>query len=199
MELKKGTDLYLSQHFSEMDISYEEIEGREFDDCTFTKCNFSDATISKCKFIDCTFTNCNLSSMEVKHSRFLQVSFDNCKMMGIDWTKASWPSVASFAALKFKQCGISYSSFFGLSLQEISIEECKAHEVDFRDGNFNQANFCYSDFSLSLFNRTCLTNVNFEEASNYDIDVINNEIKGAKFSRFEAVRLLECLEIELVD
>ncbi|MEH6346734.1 MAG: pentapeptide repeat-containing protein [Bermanella sp.] len=199
MELNPETDLYLSQHFTDIDLSYGELQDKEFEDCTFSKCDFSDAAFNKCKFIDCSFNHCNLSSLKVDHCRFLNVNFDNSKVLGIDWTKATWPSIASFAALNFKNCAISYSSFFGLALQEITIKECKAHEVDFRDGSFNQADFSDSDFSLSLFNGTSLTKVNFEDASNYDIDVFNNDIKGAIFSRFEAVRLLDCLGIDLLD
>ena len=89
--------------------------------------------------------------------------------------------------------------FFGLSLEELVIEQCKAHDVDFREGNFTDSNFTYTDFSNSLFNKTNLTGVNFAEAISYNIDIYFNEIKRAKFSRHEAVRLLGSLDIELVD
>lgn len=79
------------------------------------------------------------------------------------------------------------------------MEGCKVHNVDFRDGDFSEANFTYSDFTGSLFSNTNLSGADFSEATDYDIDVLHNKIKHAKFSRFEAVRLLEGLEIELVD
>jgi len=44
-----------------------------------------------------------------------------------------------------------------------------------------------------------LTGTDFTEATNYNIDIYFNEIKRAKFSRYEAVRLLNSLGIELVD
>ena len=79
------------------------------------------------------------------------------------------------------------------------IEECKAHDVDFREGDFGESNFTYTDFSNSLFNNTNLTGTDFTEAVNYNIDIYFNEIKRARFSRYEAVRLLNNLGIELVD
>lgn len=79
------------------------------------------------------------------------------------------------------------------------MEECKAHDVDFRECNLTAASFTYTDFAHSLFRKTNLARANFTEAVNYDIDIQINEIKGAKFSRYEAARLLEGLGIELVD
>ena len=64
---------------------------------------------------------------------------------------------------------------------------------------FQSANFTYTDFSHSLFGRTQLLRRISAEPSNYDIDIFNNKIKGAKFSRDEAIRLLNCLDIELMD
>jgi uncharacterized protein YjbI with pentapeptide repeats len=91
------------------------------------------------------------------------------------------------------------SCFFGLRLEELVIQECKAHDVDFREGNFSEADFTYTDFANSLFAETNLAGANFIEAISYTIDIYHNEIKRAKFSRYEAVRLLDSLNIELVD
>jgi fluoroquinolone resistance protein len=41
--------------------------------------------------------------------------------------------------------------------------------------------------------------VDFTEAVNYDSDVREDEVRKAKFSRCEAVRLLYKFDIELVD
>ncbi len=198
-ELVTGTSEYYSQTFNEMDLSASSHKDLEFEDCTFVKCNFSETKFSKCKFIDCRFVDCNLNNLSVSYSKFMEVSFEGCKIVGVDWSKAHWPSIASFKALKFESCLISYSSFYGIELQEISIVECKALEVDFREGNFTESDFSYTNFSGSLFNKTRLRKVNFAEATNYHIDVLNNDIKEAKFSRYEAVSLLECLGIELLD
>jgi len=86
-----------------------------------------------------------------------------------------------------------------LSLSDLVIEECKAHNVDFREGDFSNGNFTYSDLTGSLFSNTKLLKADFTEAVNYDIDIFNNVLKQAKFTRFEAVNLLSALEIELVD
>ena len=75
---------------------------------------------------------------------------------------------------------------------------CKAHEVDFRSTNLSEASLCFTDFSYSQFHQINLYKADFEDAFHYAIDIFSNKIKGARFSRDEAVSLLEGLEIELI-
>lgn len=190
---------YQSERFKGLDFSNREISAIEFDDCQFEQCNFSEATLRRCKFVDCEFLGCNLSNVRLEYSKFSEVCFRDSKLIGIDWTKVAWPKFIFASPIKFYQSILNDSSFNGLVLQELVLEECKAHHVDFRDGNFTSANFTYTDLTASLFAKTNLTSANFSEASNYDINIFNNIIKKATFSRYEAIRLLDSLEIELVD
>lgn len=190
---------FISKNFKGLVLVGEELSAKEFDDCTFEACDFTDATLKNCKFIDCHFINCNLSLVKLAYSQFRDVVFEKCKLIGVDWTNASWPRLTLTAPIKFIQCMLNNSSFFKLTLQELVMEECKAHEVDFREGNFCEANFTFTDFTHSLFGKTNLSNADFTDATNYYIDVYQNDIKNAKFCRLEAVNLLESLGIELVD
>jgi len=190
---------YLSQNFSGLNVSTEDFSAKEFDSCTFKECDFSEVIFNESKFIDCHFIKCNLSVVKIAHCKFSDVIFDECKVIGVDWTRVSWAKVALCSPIKFYNCILNDASFFGLDLEELVIEACKAHDVDFREGNFSDANFADTDFSNSLFNETNLTGADFTGAINYNIDIYFNEIKRAKFCRDEAVRLLDGLEIELVD
>lgn len=190
---------YWSQVFEDVDFSGQTINSKEFDGCTFKGCNFSDATLKRCNFVDCEFSKCNLSLVKIEYSKFFDVQFNESKAIGIDWTKVTWPTLAFCAPIKFHKSIINDCSFYGLSLQEFILDECKAHNVDFREGDFSNSNFSYTDFTGSLFANTNLSGADFSEASDYDIDIHQNRIKKAKFTRFEAIRLLDSLDIELVD
>jgi len=192
-------DDYLAQNFNDLKFSSKEMIAKVFEGCTFNKCDFSEAMFKRCKFIECHFIKCNLSVAKVGNSRFSDVVFEECKMVGVDWTTANWSSLALGSPIKMHKCIINDSSFFGLDMKGMVLEECKAHDVDFREGNFTEANFSHTDFANSLFNKTNLTGANFQEAVNFSIDVNVNKVIRAKFSRYEAVRLLESLGIELVD
>jgi len=192
-------DDYYAVNFEGLDCAEIEIEAKEFDNCTFTKCDFSEAHFKKCKFIECDFVNCNLSLAKVEYSSFADVTFRNSKLIGIDWTTVAWSNLVKEAPVRFYQSIVNDCSFYGLCLQELVLEECKAHGVDFREGDFTGSNFTFTDLSGCLFGNCRLVGVDFSGAVNYGIDVYQNDIKGAKFSRFEALRLLDSLEVELVD
>jgi fluoroquinolone resistance protein len=190
---------YDSKTFRGLDAAGASYSGIVFENCNFENSNFSATRFYKCKFVECVFTNSNLSNIKVDYSKFVDVIFNQCKLVGVDWTKADWPRFNFTSPLKFSECVINDSSFFGLNLRELQLEYCRVHDVDFRNGNFAKANFTFSDFTHSLFMKTNLKETDFSEAEHYDIDIFNNEITAARFSRHEAIRLLNSLDIELVD
>ena len=198
MNLEEKSE-YWSETFKDMNFSEMEINEKEFDGCTFEKCDFSDAIFKRSNFVDCEFINCNLSLVKIDYSKFSDVCFRDSKLIGINWTTATWPGMIFTSPLKFYKSILNDSSFYGLALQDLQLEDCKAHNVDFREGDFSNSNFTYTDLTGCFFGSTNLSGVDFSEATNYDIDIYQNKIDKARFSRFEAVRLLDSLEIELVD
>lgn len=189
---------YFDTRFEALQLSGQQVRSVTFETCRFENCDLSQATFTDCDFVDCHFINCNMSILTVDFCRFNEVEFENCKVIGIDWTRVNWPGFVAFSPLKFINCILNDSTFFGLSLKEMVIEGCTAHDVDFREGDFCDANFSHTDFSNSLFNQTDLKGADFTQAVNYRIDINHNQISKAKFSRYEALSLLESLDIELV-
>jgi len=190
---------YVNENFKGLDCVGEMFYELHFEDCLFEDCDFSEASFNACKFTECQFIKCNLSLLKISECKFYEVLCRDSKVIGIDWTTASWSSILTCSPIQFFNCILNDSSFFGLNLNELVIEGCKAVDVDFREGDFNSSNFTYTDFNNALFRETNLSSVNFTEAENYNIDIYINEIKNAIFSRFEAVKLLESIDIKLVD
>jgi len=187
------------KYFKDLKLSSTNIASKVFEECDFTRCSFNGSRFEHCKFIDCTFRSCDLSNLNIVRSKFLTVLFEECKIIGVDWNKAEWSRFAGPGQLAFKKSVISDSSFFGMKLPELILEDCRAQSVDFRAGDFSRSNFTYSDFAESMFGNTNLSGTDFREATNYDIDIRENQLKGAKFTRFEAIRLLDGLGFELFD
>lgn len=190
---------YFEQEFNDISIIKKKVCSKEFFDCVFTECDFSESIFSKCSFHDCTFIGCNLSLLSINNSTFANTSFEDCKIIGINWTTAEWPQIKLCSPIQFYKCILNESSFFGLYLSEIKLVECKAHYVDFRETDCEEADFSYTDLSYSIFNKTNLCGANFNNATNYNIDIFNNHIKHAKFTLPEAIQLLNSLEIEIID
>jgi uncharacterized protein YjbI with pentapeptide repeats len=137
--------------------------------------------------------------MKLTNTKMSDVDFVSCKMIGIDWTMGDWKSLLNADPLRFQECILNDSNFFGLTLEGMVMRECRAKEVDFRNATLTNANFIGTDFKGALFSNTHLEGANFTDSSNTMIDIRSNHLKGAIFSRYEALFLLETMGIVLVD
>lgn len=192
-------DEFFEERFSDLDLADALLEGKSFEDCSFTRCSLNAAALKRCKFVDCEFRSCDVSNAKLAGTKFIGVAFEECKLLGVDWTKAEWPRYTAPGKLAFRKSLLDYCNFFGLSLPELVMEECRVVGADFREADFTQASFVYSIFSEALFGRTKLAKADFSEATGYALDIRENVITGAKFTRSEAIGLLYGLDIELVD
>ena len=190
---------YFEKTFKGLNNAAQQFIGITFEECEFLDCDFSESRFRACKFTNCDFARCNLNLTDMANSQLFGVSFKDCKMMGVDWTKADWPQYYRDFELKFIRCLLNDSSFYGLTLNELMLEECKVHDADFREGDFTDSQMTHCTFDRSLFMHTNLKRVDFSDSTGCAIDVLANEIKGAKFCTQEAIHLLTSLGIELVD
>lgn len=196
--LESNTEYY-DACFTTCDLSERVLTQAHFEDCEFTHVNFTSARFSACKFINCVFTHCNLSLVDPSGTRFFGVHFNDCKLTGMDWTKAWWPDFYLDHELHFSTCILTSGSFFGLRLHGVKMEGCKLIEVDFRECDLTGATLTECDMTGSLFHHTVLRGADLTESWHYAINIFNNTVEKARFSRLEAVCLLESLGIELVD
>jgi len=193
-----GIDCF-AEDFEKIVISSEIIKNAEFEECTFISCNFSETLFRSCRFIDCRFENCNLSLLKLTDTMISGCEFIDSKMIGIDWTMCDWRSLLSSEPMRFKECILNDSNFYGLTQDRMEMKSCSVRESDFGSGSFKNANFSSSDFKGTLFSDTHLEYANFKEAVNTNINLTTNYVKGAVFSQHEALYLLENMGIVLVD
>ncbi|ABM01804.1 pentapeptide repeat-containing protein [Shewanella amazonensis] len=192
-------ELYYDTRFEQLDMANACFRDMEFEDCVFSDCDFSAARFQHCRFNQCRFERCNLSLVVFAASRLFGVSFVESKLIGVDWTRADWPDFHRDFELAFQRCILNDSSFYGLTMKQLMMAECRVQEVDFRHSNFSGASLTHCDFSGSLFVQTNLSRADFSGSEGFNINVLENTLKGATFSRFDALSLLESLGIELVD
>jgi uncharacterized protein YjbI with pentapeptide repeats len=190
---------FFEENFPDLDMADTVLEAKSFESCSFTQCSFNEAVLKQCKFVDCEFRSCDLSNAKLPGTKFTGAVFVECKLLGVDWTRADWPRYAAPGKLAFRKSLLDYCNFFGLSLPELVMEECRVVGADFREADFTKASFVYSVFTETMFGRTKLAKADFSEATGYALDIRDNVIKGARFTRSEAIGLLYGLEIELVD
>lgn len=187
-----------AEKFEKINLCASTIKKAEFEECTFISCDFTETFFHSCRFIDCHFENCNLSLIKLTDSTLSACEFISCKMIGIDWSMCDWKSLLTNEPLHFVESILNDSNFFGVKLDSVVMKKCSLKDVDFRLGSFMNADFTFSDFKGAWFDKTKLEYANFTDTTNTQINLQNNQLKGAKFNRFEALYLLESMGIILV-
>jgi len=190
---------YAGELFRKVRLERGELAGSQFHDCTFEACSFAETSFESCRFVGCLFRDCDLSLAQIRDCSFTTARFEQSKLVGVDWTRASWPEVRLGEPLSFTACALSHSTFIGLNLQGVSFRGCVAVNVDFREADLSAANFARTDLLDSLFQATNLTGADLSRARNYRIDPSQNRIEKARFSLPEAMSLLYSMDIVLVE
>jgi uncharacterized protein YjbI with pentapeptide repeats len=97
--------------------------------------------------------------------------------------------------LKFKNCQLSYSSFYKLKIPKTKFENCALTEVDFTETNLVQVWFKDCEMTNTVFDNTNLEKANLTTATNYSINPAHNNIKKASFSQEGIAGLLDSFDI----
>lgn len=182
----------LDQPFMSLMLSGESLKGLYFENCLFKRCQFIESVFNQCVFEACRFEHCDLSLAQVNSSSFIETLFLECKCVGINWTVAS----QRFSP-RFEKCQMSHSSFLDRKVTALVLKDCTAKDVNFAGAKLAKAVFTGTDFEKAFFNQTELKEADFRQAQNYDIDVRNNPVVGAKFSFPEAIRLVEAFQVKI--
>lgn len=164
----------------------------EFYECEFKNIHFFKSQLNHCRFENCRFVNCDLSLSKLDNSQFLEVEFLNSKLAGIDWRKTLKPFT-----VKFEECKLNDSIFFGLDLRSAEFLKSEVRHCDFEKCNLSKVSFSESDLLNSKFVNTTLTEADFTYATNYALDPTLNKIKKAKFSQPEVLALLDVFDISI--
>lgn len=181
------------QHFDKQDFATSVLPLAEYEQCTFTGCNFSTVNLTDFIFVDCTFKECNLSSAVVNNSAFRNVFFSHCKMLGLHFDRCN-PFLPEFG---FEHCTLNFSTFYRLKLKKTKFTHCTLHECDFTETDLTLAVLEECDLAGAVFDHSTLVQADLSTAFNYSIDPELNTIKGARFSLQGLPGLLGRYEIEI--
>ena len=192
MELESKTT-YRELSLSGEIYTDEKILSAEFDNCTFSECDFTGANLRGSTFDEVLFDNCNLSRVRVDECGFRTVHFRDCKIAGVNFTSINQFLVEwKFERSILEFCDFSGGKFPGSIFLNSIVRECEFVESDLSEGIFS-----HTDLIRSRFHRTNLTEADFREARNYTIDPRENILTGARFSQPEVFALLDFFGVEI--
>lgn len=186
---------YTGETFKHLDLHSATLEGVDWSECTFIRCELSEAVLRNCRLMDCDFQNCVLRMTEVPGCTFARVRFRECDLPGVNWS--GWATKTG--SLSFDGCNLRYCIFVGVTLTDFTLTDCNAQEVNFAEATLTGAQFNGTDFNGAIFLHTDLTEANFAGATRYTLNLNDNTTTDAVFALPEAIRLLHYLDITLID
>ena len=181
------------QSFRKLICTGKKEESLEFENCSFTDCDFSKSELTSAKFVDCVFTNCNLSMVKLSDCNLTNVTFRESKLLGVSFMECK----DFLFSVGFEGCVLDYCSFARKKMMKTSFANSSMKGVDFSSTDLTGAKFSNTDLSNAIFNKTTLRQADLSTATNFNIDPESNNIRKAKFSIYGLSGLLGKYDIEV--
>jgi len=146
----------------------------------------------------------NFKSLSLSSKELVSKELDGCTFKECDFSEAIL-NKRKFIDCHFVKCNLSLIKIEQSKFLDVSFEECKAIGVDWTKASWSSfalispIKFYKSIINDSSFFGLSLQEIEIEECKAHDVDFREGNFSGAKFSRYEAIRLLESLGVELVD
>lgn len=189
----KMSDFFDKQTFKTLDFTQKGFTKGEYDQCSFTDCNFENLHVSHSSFLECEFINCNLTNVQLGGTTLNDVLFDGCKLLGANFSVCN----PFMLRLRFRKSILNLTNFTALPLQNTSFSACSIKEADFTSANLSGVYFNNCLLSKARFEQTNLTKANFCTAKDFSINPTINTLKGAHFSKAHLEGLLSHLKIKI--
>jgi fluoroquinolone resistance protein len=184
---------HIDKKFDKIDYTRQLFGRGEYEACTFTGCDLSNANMSDSTFLECAFVGCNLSMAQLGNTALRDVTFTDCKMLGLHFENCN-----EFGfSVSFDNCILNHSSFYRTKLKKTTFRDSKLQDVDFSECDLGSAVFQMCDLLRATFEKTILEKADLRTSFNYSIDPENNRIKKAKFSLAGAIGLLDKYDIDI--
>lgn len=177
---------FIDEVYKNLDFRTTPFQQGEYDNCTFSKCRFSELYLSNTQFVECEFDNCDFSGAHLKNCSFKEVAFFQSKLIGLHFFEC----LAFLLSFDFEECNLSYASFQNLDIKKTRFKKCNLEQTDFSDTNLSEALLDNCNLKNALFENTNLEKANLYSSYNIHMDPDKNRLKNAIFSTNGALSLL---------
>ena len=192
-----NSNYYEGQSFQGLRLQEETFTGLQFVDCNFTHCSLDSCTLRHCDFSGCVFLRCRVSALKAETVQMKFGEFEECVLTGVNWSLLQPAGRFSEPISRMERCRLKYNSFSNLNLARFDFSGSELVETIFAECKLSESSFQGCGLQNTEFFKCDLRKADFREAVGYRIDVLNNEVKNARFSLPEAMRLLGPLGIQL--
>lgn len=191
------TKYFEEEKIESIKLEDEVLDYYEFVECVFNHCVIENCKLRYCSFSGCTFLRCRVMNLEAEHSQMKYSQFIECNIAGVDWSYLL--SGAKFAGpiSKLSDCHLKYNTFSGMLLKKFDFSGSEILSSMFAQCDMTESNFQKCKLEKTEFLKCDIRKCDFREATGYQINIMENKLRGARFSYPDVMSLLSVLEIKI--
>ena len=189
---------YEDKEFKNLKLKNETLEKLSFINCSFVNCTFEDCKLIRTSFSDSSFYKCVISNIKTPgNSHIEDTEITECQLTGIYWNELLPDFKFADPISRLENCYLKYNTFSDMIFKKFS----------FSGNTFSNSMFAKCQLTECLFNQckleetefleSNLQKADFRNATEYKIDIMTCNLKGARFSFPEAINLLNVLKVKI--
>lgn len=171
------------------------LAGAIVSDCTFVRCDLTEASLVGAHLANCTFKGCELGLIDLQGAALSQVTFDTCRLTGVRFEEVS--QLPLVPEVRFSDCDLSFCSFRDLDLTLFAFLGCRLWEAELVGCDLSGVDFAGSDMARCTIARNDLKGADLRRARNYFFSPAANNVRELKVALPEAASLLAALGVSV--
>ncbi|MDE8731710.1 pentapeptide repeat-containing protein [Eubacteriales bacterium DFI.9.88] len=187
--------LYEYEEFGKLQYEGGLVEDCIFTDCIFKECRFLEMEIRHCSFKSCTFQSCTILNNDFKFTDATDNRFEGCSVIGMAWNEVEKENNIMLPFSAFEACTLKHNLFVGFKMKKFRFDDCDLIGSSFQQCDLKDSSFRRAGLKDVSFQQNNLTGADFRDAQDYLISLENNQLKKAKFTFPDAIRLLSATGI----
>ena len=188
---------YECEKFENIKSDKSVFEDYEFIDCEFDGCTFDECKLLKCTFSGCQFYRCSFISIQAEYSQMKNCGFIKCNLIGIHWNDFLPAGGIAEPIRKIQDCCLKYNTFIKMNFRKFDFTGSVITESTFEGCNVAESSFRECKLEGTQYNSCDMRKADFRDAAGYQIDIMDNKMKDARFSFPEVIRLFNVLGIKI--
>ena len=136
---------YRQLGFEEIDLSGQEGEAVEFEQCRFRRATLAGARLDSAGLTDCRIEHCDWANLRTDKAAWVRVEAADSRFTGVHWVGGSLTDVS------FTECRMDLATLRFATLRHVAFVRCNLVRADFTNADVRGVRFTDCDLSGAQF------------------------------------------------
>jgi uncharacterized protein YjbI with pentapeptide repeats len=168
--------------FIDIDLSGQEADSVEFEQCRFTRATLAGIVLDRASFTDCLASNSDWANLKATRSGMRRVKLSIVRLTGAYWVDGVVRDVT------FADCRMDLATLRFTSFKDVAFIDCNLTRADFTNADLRGTQFTRCDLSAAQFAQADCAGTRFTRCELAGIGSVTS-LKGATVSAVDLASL----------